>query len=203
MNGEELINQSRRIIQLCEEDSFIGYTEAVEFLRVFSGDKSSFYKSILNYRTSENEYRRRRTMAILYAFINYIENGLMADVSIERKAQIDVVSDFLDQANTLLETKNVHPATATVLIGASLEEFLRNWVDDSGLSIGNQKKGIDSYAKTLKKSNLIDTQDMKDITAWAGLRNHAAHGHWDEVKNKNKISLMLQGVNLFMRKHSQ
>lgn len=203
MDGDELINQSKRIIETSKENSFQGYTEAVEFLRVFSGDKSSFYTNILNYRNSKDYFRRDRTITILNAFINYIENGLMEEVSIERKAQIDVVSDFLDQANTLLETKNVHPATATVLIGASLEEFLRNWVEDSSLSIGNQKKGIDTYAKTLKKANLIDTQDMKDITVWAGLRNHAAHGNWEEVEDKKRISIMLESVNLFMRKHRQ
>ncbi len=43
---------------------------------------------------------------------------------------------------------------------------------------------------------------MKDITSWAGLRNHAAHGEWDEVKDKTRVSIMLEGVNLFMRKYS-
>ena len=34
-----------------------------------------------------------------------------------------------------------------------------------------------------------------------GLRNSAAHVKWDEVNDGNKVSLMLQGVNLFMRKY--
>ena len=46
-------------------------------------------------------------------------------------------------------------------------------------------------------------QDIKDITAWAGLRNDAAHGEWEEVKDRSKISLMLEGVNLFMRKYGE
>jgi hypothetical protein len=44
---------------------------------------------------------------------------------------------------------------------------------------------------------------MKDITSWGGLRNHAAHGEWDEVKDRQRISIMLEGVNLFMRKYSE
>ena len=40
------------------------------------------------------------------------------------------------------------------------------------------------------------------ITSWGGVRNHAAHGEWDEVSNRDRIKLMLEGVNLFMRQHS-
>jgi hypothetical protein len=51
----------------------------------------------------------------------------------ERRAQLDVVSDILGQANLLLEDDRYHPAAAAILIGASLEEFLRTWVDAEGL----------------------------------------------------------------------
>lgn len=65
------------------------------------------------------------------------------------------------------------------------------------------KPSLDSYAKILRESDLIDKQDSKDITAWAGIRNDAAHGHWQKVESKEKISLVLQGVNLFLRKHQE
>jgi hypothetical protein len=113
------------------------------------------------------------------------------------------VSDFLDQANILLETKGVHPAAPCVLIGASLEEFLRNWIEQENLSLGNSKPSIDSYAKALRENELISKQDFKDITSWTGLRNHAAHGEWDEVSDKKRVSLMLEGINLFMRKYGE
>ena len=41
---------------------------------------------------------------------------------------------------------------------------------------------------------------MKDITSWAGVRNHAAHGEWEEVSDRKRVQLALEGVNLFMRK---
>jgi hypothetical protein len=53
----------------------------------------------------------------------------------------------------------------------------------------------------LLAAELITKQDMKDITAWGGLRNHAAHGEWTEVSDRQRASLMLDGVNLFMRKY--
>jgi hypothetical protein len=48
---------------------------------------------------------------------------------------------------------------------------------------------------------LISKQDAKDILSWGGLRNHAAHGEWDQVSDKQRVQLMLEGVNLFMRKY--
>ena len=138
----------------------------------------------------------------LMHYINYLQSGLGDGVSIERKAQIDVVSDILEQANTLLNTNGVHPAAPAMIIGAALEEFLRNWIEEEKLALSGKKPSLDSYAKVLREAELISKQDIKDITSWAGLRNHAAHGEWDEVNDKKRIVVMLEGVNLFMRKYA-
>jgi hypothetical protein len=136
--------------------------------------------------------------AIVESFEEYLQSGLVSGMTPERKAQIDVVSDILDQAQTLLESKSCHPAAAAVLIGASLEEFLRNWVEAAGLSVSG-KPSIDAYGKSLRSQEMVSKQDIKDITAWAGIRNHAAHGEWEEVGDRGRIRIMLEGVNLFMR----
>lgn len=200
MDKQTIIEAARRIAVSGKSNSSI-YVEALEFLRMYAGEKSSFYKFVSKLSGSL-DWNAGVATSTLHSFIRFLENDLVQEISIERKAQIDVVSDFLDQANQLLESKGVHPAAACVLIGASLEEFLRTWIESEELSIGNNKPGIDAYSKILKESELITKQDFKDITSWAGLRNHAAHGEWDEVSEKSKISLMLQGVNLFMRKYS-
>ena len=44
--------------------------------------------------------------------------------------------------------------------------------------------------------------DIKDITSWAGIRNHAAHGEWDHVSDRARVRLMLEGINLFMRQEN-
>ena len=205
MNTDDLIKQARRIIENGQKSSWAGMlAEAMEFLRVYAGEKSSFFKQLSKTDTSNlDEYIKEYVIDNLEAFIRYVENGLLEGVSIERKAQIDVVSDFLDQANTLLNSKEVHPAAPTVIIGAALEEFLRNWIEDAGLSLGGKNPSLDSYAKVLREEGLITKQDVKDIISWSGLRNYAAHGEWEEVKDKNRISIMLEGVNLFMRKHDE
>lgn len=205
MNTDDLIKQARRIIESSNRNAAAGVlAEAREFLRVYAGEKSAFFKQLSEVeQTWSNEYIMQYVVSNLEAFVRYVESGLLEGVSIERKAQIDVVSDFLDQANTLLSSKEVHPAAPTVIIGAALEEFLRNWIEEAELALGGKKPSLDSYAKVLREEELITKQDAKDITSWGGLRNHAAHGEWDEVNDRNRISIMLEGVNLFMRKYGE
>ena len=176
--------------------------EITEFLRSFAGPKTAFYQSAAAVpATRMPDLRRHALISILHGFRSYVEAGLHAQVSPQRKAQIDVVSDILTQAQRVLDDPKLHPAAAAVLIGATLEEFLRGWTDSEGLSIGTARPGIDAYAKALLGATLIDKQDVKDLTSWAGHRNDAAHGNWTRVSDPERIRLMLEGVNLFMRKH--
>ncbi len=207
MNVQEVVQQARgiqkRIRAYAIEDLEGSHGEAAkaqvcEFLRTYAGAKSAFFKQA-EAASGFSAYMVSTLNSIVNSFIKYLEAGLASGISPERKAQLDVVSDFLAQANTILEDPRMHPASAAVLIGASLEEFLRTWVEENSISIGNSKPGIDAYCKGLKTADLITKQDVKDITAWAGIRNHAAHGEWAEVSDRDRIRLMLEGVNLFLR----
>jgi hypothetical protein len=171
-----------------------------EFLRTYAGPRSSFYVEAKDVAGTDSS-QLRRLESILRSFVEYVDAGLHADVSPERKAELNVVSDLLSQSQRLLETAGVHPAAPAVLIGATLEEFLRTWCEAIPLAIGNRKPGIQAYSDVLREADLITKQDSKDLTAWAGVRNHAAHGDWDEVSDPKRIEIMLEGVNLFMRKY--
>ena len=205
-----LIEQAKKLsddFRSCGSNSarFYGLiSKAKEFLRVYAGPKSEFFTGldIAEKRYSHTEDKAPALAEVLKAYVSYIEDGLLTGISPERKAQLDVVSDFLEQAVRLLEDNSVHPAVPAVIIGATLEEYLRSWVEAENLSLGNRKPSIDAYATTLKTAELITKQDVKDITSWAGLRNYAAHGEWNKVESREYIRLVLEGVNLFMRKYS-
>ncbi len=205
MQSTELIQHAKRIQALFQHAGRVefkgAHAQACEFLRNYAGPKSSFLESMLEMRGYANEYGAAVAANILQSFIDYVKSGLQGEISPERRAQLDTVSDFLGQANQLLETKEVHPAAPAVLVGAALEEFLRTWAEAQGLSIGDRRPSLDAYATVLREADLITKQDAKDITAWAGIRNHAAHGEWEEVNDKKRVLLMLEGVNLFMRKY--
>lgn len=204
MEPQELIKQSKRIIQASKNNSHGGLTQAREFLRVYAGENSSFFKTLAQIRSSEGEgLKIKRVEQVLTSFSEYVDNGLHRSISLEREIQIDTVSDYLDQAENLLNKKNVHPAAPAVIIGASLEEFLRNWLEDEGFDLNSINNSLNAYSTELRNQNKITKQDLKDIVSWGGTRNDAAHGHWDNVNDKNRIRLMLEGVNLFMRKYSE
>ena len=206
MDTQEITQQvdalQTRIRQYARQDGG-DYGEAAraqvcEFLRIYAGPKSAFLKQA-EAAHGMSGYLVNTLDSILHSFTEYLQAGLSAGESPKRRAQLDVVSDLLGQANSLLEDNRYHPAAAAIIIGASLEESLRTWAEAEALSIGNAKPGIDAYCKALRSAELILKQDVKDITSWAGVRNHAAHGEWDEVSDRNRIRLMLEGVNLFMR----
>lgn len=216
MTFEEIKKQADRLLKNLSESkpestndiglyAFAGaWTEATQFIYDFGGRESQFAKQIelTDPMTHNTTWVYEHTENAINALIRYLENGLHRSISPERQAQLDVVSDFLDQANSLLKNNKIHPAAPIVIIGAALEEFLRNWVEDENLIADTSRATIDTYAKLLKENEFLTKQDIKDITSWAGIRNDAAHGKWEEVNDKKRVKLMLEGVNHFMRKNS-
>ena|GEM_PF-807235 len=211
MQTEEVISHATELIRIAnaigEKDyaKFRGiHARVSDFLINFAGKNSPFLSQIqMKDMPSDRSKAGQYLTEILGAYIAHLESGLIIGLSPRRQAEIDVTSDFLDQAQGLLKSSKVHPAAPAVLVGAALEEFLRNWVEDRELSIGNKNPSIDAYASTLREAELITKQDVKDISSWGGTRNHAAHGEWEELGSKERVRLMLDGVNLFMRKYGE
>lgn len=56
---------------------------------------------------------------------------------------------------------------------------------------------ITTYAKALRSADVLKKQDMKDVERMAGLRNEAAHGHFD-LLNPAGAGLMEQQGNRFL-----
>src|SRR5688572_9202500 len=106
-----------------------------EFLRTYAGPKSAFVERTEFIGGSAN-HAVSTLSSILDSFVEYLEAGLASGVAPERKGQMDVVSDILAQANTILEDNKQHPAAAAMMIGAAVEQFLRTWVENAGLSFG-------------------------------------------------------------------
>ncbi|MBO6494826.1 MAG: hypothetical protein JJ978_04600 [Roseivirga sp.] len=204
MTKEEIIAHSKRIITNTRSNSHGGLTQAREFLRVYAGEETSFFKTLSQIKSSaQPAYKSNRVHEVLSSFIEFVENGLLRSISLEREIQIETVSDYLEQAENLLNDKKVHPAAPAVIIGASLEEFLRNWLEDSGFDLSTIKNSLDTYSTELRRQDKISKQDLKDIVSWGGTRNDAAHGHWENVEDRKRVKLMLEGVNLFMRKYAK
>jgi len=191
---DRLINKAKDLAAIDRESDHGEYAEgsglkaeACEFLRKYGGPKNAFHEQV---REVDNWGEAKRIESILTSFRDFVSLGLLAEIPPERRAQLDVVSDLMGQAESMLDS-----------VGATLEEFLRTWCEASELKLGKKKRGIQAYAELLREADLISKQDAKDITSWGGTRNDAAHGNWENVEDPKRIRIMLEGVNLFMRSY--
>lgn len=174
--------------------------DAVEFLRLKAGPRSEFYLRALD--ASKRMHASEACTMVRFAldgWIEFVRRGLV-DLPVEAQYRQAAATDLMEQVERLLQDKKVVPAAPVMLAGAALEELLRSMIDRSELK-PRAKPSISTYATALRTAELITAQEMKDVTAWAGLRNDAAHGHFDRIELAN-ARLMQQGVNLFMQKHA-
>lgn len=205
MKTDELLVQAHRILQQCGNSRTILGTlsEAQELVRTTAGERSAFYLALAGIeRRSNEEYLANQVRSTFEGFVRHLENGLLGGASLLRQARADVESDLLEQAQQLLSSTDYHPAAAAVLVGAILEDFVRTWTEEAGLELGTRKPGLEAYTGLLRDAALISKQDAKDITSWGGIRNSAAHGRWAEVEDPARIRVMLEGVNLFLRRYA-
>ena len=69
---------------------------------------NSFYTTLNSLNLNVPGYRLNEAVEkILEGFIKYVRNDLFQGLSPERKAQLDVVSDLLEQAQILLENDEI------------------------------------------------------------------------------------------------
>jgi hypothetical protein len=110
--------------------------------------------------------------------------------------QSDLFSDFLEMAEYLLEDKLKDPAA--VIAGGVLEEHLRKLCDKNGVDLADKPK-LDTMNADLAKKGAYGKNEQKQITAWAGVRNSAAHGKYNEY-SLDQVTLMVEGIRQFLGK---
>ena len=132
---------------------------------------------------------------ILSALRSDIERGFLQSTSELINAQL--FSDFLEMADYLLS--DGYKEAAAVLVGGVLEEQLRKLASKNGLPIltGARPTKAEQLNADLTRAGVYPILDQKNVTAWLGLRNKAAHGRHTEY-TKEQVVLMLSGVRDFV-----
>lgn len=193
-------NLARKLDRDADSESRAHVLAAYQLIGDTVGRTSDLYShAIASHAIVRNDHAR----SALIAMIEMHENGLLSETSLRRQAQADVIADILDQAAVLLDMPEFHPAAPAVLVGGTIEQFLRAWCEDKELPLPeNGKRSLDVYATALRAADLIDKQDKKDIDSWGGTRNAAAHGKLGDADlDRDRVRLMKEGVALFLRKH--
>jgi hypothetical protein len=135
-------------------------------------------------------------LAVLQAVRSDFDFGFFDRAELLIRAE--VASDELEQAELL--AKAGYYAPAAVVAGVVLETSLRKLADANGIALLNpngSRRPIDPLNIELAKTGMYNPTKQKDITAWAGLRNDAAHGNWSNVKPAD-VDRMISGVRTFV-----
>jgi hypothetical protein len=122
----------------------------------------------------------------------YASGGL---VSVQERIRSDVFSDFLEMAEYLVEDDGMKDPAA-VLAGGVLEQHIRKLCAKHGIAVPDRPK-LDSLNAELMKAGVYGKNDHKQVTAWAGVRNSAAHAKYDEY-TAEQVKLMIAGVRDFL-----
>jgi hypothetical protein len=161
----------------------------------------SSYRQDLSRIESEKASTGWRALAlfgVLKAVLADYEAGFMATV--EELVHADLFADFLEMAGELLAKR--YKDAAAVITGSVLEEHLRKLAALNGVSIlaGAAHKKADTLNAELVKAGVYNKLEQKNVTAWLGLRNDAAHGNYanyDEAQVRN----LLDNVRDFLVRH--
>ncbi|MBI5932402.1 MAG: HEPN domain-containing protein [Chloroflexi bacterium] len=131
-------------------------------------------------------------IGILESAHNDYTSGYLFNVRTLVKAELG--DDVLGQALSLLESgqKDI----ACFLVGVALELAIKDLCDRKGITY-NDKSKADQLNIELRKADVYNESLRKQITAWLALRNHAAHGEWDQYSFADVESLKL-GVQRFI-----
>ena len=214
METKELIAKIKEIEKLLSEDgnkwtnydchSF--FITTIQFIRNYIGKDTEFYITLenINQDNSTNSEPKKAWAAkkVLKSLSDYLNLNLEVTKTEQYNLKVSVISDFMTQAVILANDKAFHPAASAILMGAALEEFLKNLAEEKNIDLEDVGRTIDPISKKLYAHDIITKQDLKDITSWAGIRNDATHGNFEIVNDKKRILLAIEGINLFMRKYS-
>lgn len=114
--------------------------------------------------------------------------------SFQELIHADLFSDFLEMAEHFLESRYKDPAA--VMAGGVLEEHLRKLCGKHGVALAAKPK-LDTMNAELARVGAYGKNEQKQVTAWAGLRNDAAHGNYGNY-GEAEVKLMVQGVRSFI-----
>ena len=176
-------------------------TSSLSFILNLYGDNHPFYKEFDKIVVRADPYNTEHGRGILKSIRTEIDNGWLN--SLKGLISAEIFSDFLEMADHLLKENYKDPAA--VMIGSVLVEHLRqlcfkNEIPTEDLKSGKPKKA-DLLNSELASAGVYNKLDHKNVTAWLGLRNKAAHGKYADY-NQQQVEFMMQTVTEFMTRNN-
>ncbi|WP_405954309.1 hypothetical protein [Streptomyces phaeochromogenes] len=152
-------------------------------------------------------HREEKRTAVKIRAVYSIALGLRDDLnagwndSFVEMVHADTHSDYLEMAETLLGSE--YKDAAAVIAGTALEVHVRALCAKNRIGVtlpSGASMRADGMNIELKKASVYSETQRKQVSAWMGLRNSAAHGDYEEY-DKQQVRLLVDGVRDFMLKY--
>jgi len=156
-------------------------SRAANLIQSATGSRSAYAEHLRTAMKTKSTVGQYLAVAgVLQAFHLDLSNGYL--VNIRHEVEAEVVSEILSQAKKLAKSKGVHPAAVVIVACAAVEEFLRNWCTEKGISVPEKQRSIGRFAQELRAAGHIALPVERRVQSWADYRNDAAHGsNWDKI----------------------
>ena len=166
-------------------------TRVLNLLQRGFGEESIHFKQFEHtFTRSSGEIDEFETCkAILISAKKDFEGGFLFNISTLVKAE--VLDDVFEQAKILLEAG--YKDVACILNGIILETTLKELSNRAKTPLGK----LDKMNADLCKAGVYNMAKQKQITAWAELRNKAAHGEWT-VYDSDDVKSFQDGIQKFV-----
>jgi len=145
--------------------------------------------------------------AFLKSVRRELEGGSLG--SLAHQIEAEVLADYLGQAELLLagSKSGAEHVAAAVVSGAALERCLRTICislspPEPTISEKGAPLGMTVFIDSLKRRQVYNELQAKELRAWAAIRNAAAHGEFDSFTPEH-VGNMVNGISRFLREHSQ
>jgi hypothetical protein len=156
----------------------------------------------------EEIIRERDLLCFTVTQLRGVLSSLQADLqagflkSASQLVRGELFGDFLEMAEHLVEEG--YKDAAAVIAGSTLEAHLRQLCQSHGIDLAvdeGRARKAESLNVDLAKVEVYSKLDQKSVTAWLGLRNNAAHGHYDQYET-GQVSLLISGIRDFIVRNS-
>lgn len=175
-------------------------TRAIAAIERATGKNSVYYEQAIG------EFNKKGNAHLRLASIIGIVDAARVDIeagylqSFEQLIHSEIFADYLEMAGHLIETG--YKDAAAVIAGSTLEAHLKQLCEKYEVDIenGGKPKKADALNAELVKASAYSKLDQKNVTAWLGLRNNAAHGSYGEY-DIQQVRLFLAGIQAFITRN--
>ena len=161
------------------------------------GRNSVYYeqaRAILN--TNDNSWvHLAGLIGVAASLLHNIRAGYLK--TFEELIHGELFDDFLEMAHYLLNCG--YKDAAAVIAGSTLEAHLKQLCKKSGIpvDVAGKSKKADKINSELATQRAYSKLDQKNVTAWLGVRNSAAHGDFGAY-DKGQVNLLISAVRDFI-----